>query len=175
MPLTLTFRDATPADTPAIVALVDRAFRGDASREGWTTEAELLDGRRTDDAAVREMITAPRDTLLLAHHAGTLLGSLLLRDEGAGTAYIGMLAVEPALQGQGFGRALLAEAERRVMAFGASTIRMTVIAQRAELVAWYERIGYHQTGEREPFPYGQPRFGVPKRDDLYFVVMKKAL
>ena len=175
MQLTLTFRDAAPADAAAIVALVDRAFRGDASREGWTTEADLLDGQRTDNSAVLEMIAAARDTLLLAHRDGTLVSSLLLRDKGDGSAYVGMLAVEPALQGHGVGRALLAEAERRALAFGASTMRMTVIAQRTELVAWYERLGYRRTGEREPFPYGQPRFGVPKRDDLYFVVMKKVL
>lgn len=172
----LTFRTAAPADAPAIVALVQSAYRGEASREGWTTEADLLDGQRTDTAGVLAAIAHAREQFVLAFEGGTLVASVLLRDEGGGTAYIGMLAVRPRLQGRGTGRALLAEAERlAVSGLGASTMRMTVIAQRTELLDWYQRRGYQPTGEREPFPYGDERFGRPRRSDLYFVVMKKAL
>jgi hypothetical protein len=52
---------------------------------------------------------------------------------------------------------------------------MTVIAQRQELIAWYQRRGYSLTGEARPFPTEDPRFGLPKRDDLGFVVLEKRL
>lgn len=135
----------------------------------------MLDGQRTDYDAVLTSITSPHEGILLAFDGPTLVASVLVRDEGAGTAYLGMLAVKPELQGRGSGRALVAEAERAAAAAGATGMRMTVIAQRPELIAWYERLGYARTGEREPFPYGNPRNGIPRRDDLYFVVMKKAL
>lgn len=171
----LTFRSAQPADADAVVALVECAYRGDASREGWTTEADLLDGQRTDSAAIHELIRGPLTRLVLAHTGALLVGSVLLAEERGGV-YLGMLAVDPSAQTQGVGRALLAEVERitRSERLG-DTIRMTVIAQRSELIAWYARRGYLATGEREPFPYGQPRFGLPRRDDLYFVVLQKKL
>lgn len=172
----LTFRTATPSDAMAVVALVESAYRGEASRAGWTTEADLLGGQRTDTEDVLARIADPRQRIVLAFEGGTLGGSVLLRDEGGGSAYTGMLAVRPTLQGRGTGRALLAEAERiAVSDMGATTMRMTVIAQRTELLAWYERRSYQLTGEREPFPYGDERFGKPARDDLYFVVLKKTL
>ncbi len=175
MPEHLTFRRASNSDIDTVVALIERAFRGEASRAGWTTEADLLDGRRTDAAAVGEVLGASNSRILLAEAGGHIVASVVLKDEG-GAAYLGMFAVDPTLQGGGIGRRLLEEAERVARAdLGATTARMTVIAQRPELIAWYERRGYRQTGEREPFPYGNERFGRPRRDDLYFVVMKKAL
>jgi ribosomal protein S18 acetylase RimI-like enzyme len=159
-----------------IVALVESAYRGEASRAGWTTEAHLLDGQRTDAGGVLATIGHPRERIILAFDGDALVGSVLLRDEGGGSAYVGMLAVRPLLQARGTGRALLAEAERIAASdLGATTMRMTVIPLRTELVAWYERQGYRATGEQEPFPYGDERFGRPRRDDLYFVVLKKAL
>jgi ribosomal protein S18 acetylase RimI-like enzyme len=169
------FRAAVAKDVPAIVALVESAYRGDASRAGWTTEADLLDGQRTDPGEVSSLISEPAARILLAESEEGLLGSVLLRDEG-GAVYIGMFAVRPGLQGQGLGRALLNEAER----VGRDELkrreaRMTVLVQRAELIAWYERRGYRRTGEREPFPYGDPLFGLPRRDDLAFEVLRKDL
>ncbi|MGE3403913.1 MAG: GNAT family N-acetyltransferase, partial [Vicinamibacterales bacterium] len=149
---------------------------GEASRAGWTTEADLLDGQRTDTASVLATIDASEERIVLAFDGDALVGSVLLRDEGRGSAYTGMLAVRPTLQGRGVGRALLREAERLAASeLAATTMRMTVIALRTELVAWYERQGYRRTGEREPFPYGDERFGRPRRDDLSFVVLRKAL
>jgi ribosomal protein S18 acetylase RimI-like enzyme len=171
----LRFRPAVPADVGAVVALVESAYRGDASRAGWTTEADLLDGQRTDATEVRALIEGPRSRVVLAEQDAALVGSVVLRDEG-GTAYLGMLTVRPTLQSAGIGRALVAEVERiAARELGATVMRMTVIAQRAELIAWYERRGYARTGEREPFPYGDPRFGRPRRDDLVFEVMRKPL
>jgi ribosomal protein S18 acetylase RimI-like enzyme len=163
----VTFRSARADDVPLVAALVQAAFRGEASRKGWTTEADLLDGQRTDEAALREIV----DQLVLAEDEGGLVGCCRVDDTG----YIGMISIAPARQATGVGRRLLAEAERRARRAGATRARMTVIRQRTELIAWYERRGYHRTGETEPFPYGDERFGLPKRDDLEFVVLEKGL
>lgn len=155
--------------------MVESAYRGDASRAGWTTEADLLDGQRTDAAAITELVRGQLTRIVLAHTAGALIGSVLLAEERDGV-YLGMLTVRPSAQAQGVGRALLGEVERitRAERLG-SRIRMTVIGQRSELIAWYARRGYLATGEHEPFPYGQPRFGLPRREDLYFAVLEKKL
>ena len=173
--LPLTFRRASLADVAAIVELVQRAYRGEASRRGWTTEADLLDGQRTDREEVSELIGARDARIVLAERGAQLCGSVLLKLED-GAVYVGMFAVEPALQAQGLGRALLAEVERiaRAERLG-SRLRMTVIGQRAALIAWYERRGYQRAGRREPFPYAEPRCGLPRRDDLYLEVLEKPL
>jgi ribosomal protein S18 acetylase RimI-like enzyme len=169
------YRRATLADVPAIVALVESAYRGDASRAGWTTEADLIDGQRTDPGKVTELITDPSSRILLAEQSGTIVASLLLSARSSDVR-LGMFAVRPALQGVGIGRLVLEEAERLCREeLKAARVDMTVIAQRPELIAWYERRGYQPTGEREPFPYGDVRSGLPKRNDLYFVVLRKTL
>ena len=169
------FRRAVNSDAGAIVALVESAYRGPSSRAGWTTEADLLDGQRTDEAEVAQVIDDPDSRILLVDDAKGLLATLLIRDEG-NRVYIGMFAVRPAAQGQGVGRALLAEAERISHdELGRSQARMTVLTARPELIAWYERRGYQRSDEREPFPYGDVRFGLPRRGDLVFQVLVKAL
>jgi len=175
----LRFRAAVSADNDAIVKLTQSAYRGDASRAGWTTEADLLDGQRTDAREVAELIANPNAMLLLAERDGQLLASCVverLSGEHAGDGYFGMFSVRPDLQGNGTGRALLAEAERVARdEWHARAMRMTVIDVRAELIAWYERRGYRRTGEYRPFPYGDPRFGIPKRNDLRFEWLVKDL
>ncbi|WP_432562958.1 GNAT family N-acetyltransferase [Kineococcus sp. SYSU DK003] len=169
----LTFRAATPADVPAVVALVESAYRGEASRAGWTTEADLLDGQRTDPDAVSATIADPSTVVLLAEQDGRVVGCCELRAAGA-VACFGMFAVDPAVQGGGIGRALLTHADTEAVArWRSPALEMTVIAQRADLLAWYERLGFVRTGERRPFPYGDERFGVPRRDDLEFVVLRR--
>jgi len=173
----LTFRFAGPRDVDDVVGLVQSAYRGDTSRQGWTTEADLLEGQRTDAAAVREVIEQADSVLLLARRNGTLVGScqLVCRELGEST-YFGMFAVCPGLQGVGLGRAVLAEAERVARArWGARAMRMTVIRQREELIDWYRRRGFESTGESEPFPYGDERYGIPLRDDLEFIVLEKRI
>jgi ribosomal protein S18 acetylase RimI-like enzyme len=127
--------------------------------------------------AVREIIDGVDSMVLLALLEGAPVGSCQLMRPGAEDgAYFGMFAVRPGLQGSGFGAALLAEAERTARAeWGSRTMRMTVIRQREELIAWYRRRGYELTGEREPFPYGDERYGIPLRDDLEFVVLEKRI
>jgi ribosomal protein S18 acetylase RimI-like enzyme len=172
----VSFRHATPADVAAIVQLVESAYRGEASRTGWTTEADLLDGQRTDAEAVTEMLRDPVSALLLAEEAGQLVGCCRLERRPGGEAYFGMFSVQPLRQGEGVGRQLLAEAERLARDdWAATAMVMTVITQRAELIAWYERRGYRRTGETEPFPYGNERYGVPRRPDLVFAVLAKPL
>jgi ribosomal protein S18 acetylase RimI-like enzyme len=172
----VSFRHATTADVPAIVQLVESAYRGEPSRTGWTTEADLLDGQRTDAEAVAEMLGDPASTLLLAEEAGQLVGCCGLERRPGGEAYFGMFSVQPLRQGGGVGRQLLAEAERLARDdWAATAMVMTVIEQRAELIAWYERRGYRRTGETEPFPYGNERYGVPRRPDLVFAVLAKPL
>jgi ribosomal protein S18 acetylase RimI-like enzyme len=174
--VTLTFRRAGDADVPSIVALVESAYRGDASRIGWTTEADLLDGQRTDALAVAALLRTPGSMVLLAEAAGQLVACCQLEQRPAAEAYFGMFSVEPGGQGQGVGRQVLAEAERIARdEWAATTMVMTVLAQRAELIAWYERRGYRRTGELRPFPYGDQRFGIPRRPDLVFEVLAKPL
>ena len=169
------FRYATPADCDAIVALVESAYRGEVSRQGWTTEADLLGGQRTDVQEISSILAEPGARLLLAIEGGQILGCVLLRREPEGI-YLGMLAIRPRLQAKGLGKQLLGEAEARACReFGVKQARLTVIEQRQDLIAWYLRRGYADTGRTEPFPYGDPRFGTPKRNDLRFIVMKKAL
>lgn len=176
---TLQFRDATVADIPALVDLVTRAYRGEASRAGWTTEADLLEGQRIDPDVLRGDIERPRSRVLLAERDGALVACAHVaveNDAGGEVGYFGMFAVDPDLQGGGTGRAVLAEAERVVReSFGLDRLQMTVIVQRTELIDWYVRRGYRRTGAFKPFPYGDERFGVPLRDDLRFEVLEKEL
>jgi ribosomal protein S18 acetylase RimI-like enzyme len=199
------FRPATAADVGAVVGLVQSAYRGESSRAGWTTEADLVEGVRADAATVGAVIADPRSVLLLLtrlpaspdaanHTAGAttdagampdagattdehneILACCHLRDDG-GRAYFGLFAVRPGLQGGGIGRAMMAEAQRLVVArWGAKEMWMTVISLRHDLIAWYERLGFALTGETQPFPYGNERFGLPKRSDLEFAVLAKPL
>ena len=170
-----TFRRATLDDVPALHALVESAYRGEASRAGWTTEADFLDGQRTDVDELTTLVRGPATRLLLAHEGASLVGCVMLREEPR-CAYLGMLSVRPGLQSSGIGRALLAEAERAAREdLGRGEMRMRVLSLRDTLLAWYERRGYRPSGEREPFPYDEPRAGTPKRADLEFVVLRKAL
>jgi len=171
----LAFRAATAADVPALVALVTSAYRGDASRAGWTTEADFLDGNRIDPEVLRQDIERPRSRVLVAERDDGLLACAhVCEDDGAG--YFGMFSVRPGLQGGGIGKAMLAECERIVgEEWALPAMRMTVIDIRDELIAFYQRRGYRRTGIRKPFPYGDPRFGIPLRDDLRFEVLEKPL
>ncbi|MBP9155541.1 MAG: GNAT family N-acetyltransferase [Xanthomonadales bacterium] len=171
----LQFRAADDSDTAVIVALVESAYRGGASRAGWTTEADLLDGQRIDIAGVREVIAKPQSRIVLAERQGQIIGCVQL-EKIDNHGYFGMFSVRPTEQGGGIGDALLREAERVVRdEFACTTMTCTVISIRAELIAWYQRRGFRSTGEFKPFPYGDARFGLPKRDDLRFEVFAKAV
>jgi GNAT superfamily N-acetyltransferase len=170
------YRRATVDDVDEIVGLVESAYRGEPSRAGWTTEADLLDGQRTDRAAVTDAVERQGSVILLTPQNGSLLGCCHLERRAGDVCYFGMFAVTPAAQSGGIGRQLLAEAERFArVKWGAVVMEMTVITQRRDLIAWYERRGYSSTGEMRPFPHGDERFGLPRRDDLAFEVLVKML
>ena len=166
-------RRAIPADVPAIVALVESAYRGDASRAGWTTEADFLDGRRTDADEVHGFVQ--RGHMIVGDEDGAIVACAVVAEED-GAGYFGMFSVVPARQGGGLGSRVLAEAERIVRdEWKLSVMRMTVIDIREELARYYERRGYVRTGKKKPFPYGDERFGIPRRDDLRFEILEKKL
>jgi len=171
----LQFRAAGIADVPAIVALVESAYRGDASRAGWTTEADFLEGRRTGPDDIEAILARDRSRILLAERDGELLACAHVAvEDGAG--YFGMFSVDPLRQGRGIGNLVLAEAERIAgEEWSCPMMRMTVIDIREDLIPFYERRGYRRTGIKKPFPYGDERFGLPKRDDLRFEVLEKPL
>lgn len=155
--------------------LVNSAYRGDSSKKGWTTEADLLDGQRTDSDSLLEMIKDPKAAILLAFEENELIGCVYLKNESS-HGYLGMLTVQPTLQAGGFGRRLLHASEDWVASeWRLPKMEMQVIRQRPELIAWYERRGYVVTDRRRPFPYGDAKFGLPKVKNLEFLILEKQL
>ncbi len=210
------FSYATHDDIDALVDLVNAAYRGEPGEDGWTTEAELLDGQRVDAAMLDETLDRPGAHVLLAHQGGALVACCELQrprrsgdlvppgevaahdvttkplheerklddppppehpdgvDEGA--AYFGMFSVKPGLQGSGVGRGVLEEAERIAREeWGATSLELTVIHVRDELIEWYERRGYERTERDKPFPSDAERFGKPRREGLKLAVLRKPL
>ena len=164
---------ATPADAGRLTQFVNSAYRGEEARQGWTTETDLLDGQRTDEAGVRDMLALPDAAMLLCLGAADeLLGSFHAQAKQP-LVYLSMLAVAPSGQGQGVGKFLLSAAENYGRQHGCTTSKMTVISVRSELIAYYERKGYHLTGATEPFPT-DPRYGIPKQP-LTLLVLEKPL
>ena len=177
----LRFRDAVRADVAAVVALVESAYRGDASRAGWTTEADFLDGQRVDPVGVTDIVSRLDSRVLLLEESvanggvAALLACCHLERQGD-ACYFGMFSVRPSQQAAGIGKMMLAEAERIARdEWGSRRLEMTVISIRSELIQWYLRRGYRQTGRFKPFPYGDERFGIPRRADLRFELLEKAL
>lgn len=170
----VTVRRASGADVEALVALVESAYRGDESRRGWTTEADLVAGRRTDRAEVSRAVAGPGQVMLAAERGGRLVGCCRLQLDHPGLAELGLFAVRPGLQGTGIGRMVMvaAEAEAR-HSWACVTMRLLVISVRAELLAWYGRMGYRPTGRTVPFP-ASPNI-VPLDAELHFSVLEKAL
>lgn len=161
-------RAAVEADLPHLHPIVERAYRGDSARAGWTHEADLITGERTDLETLRSLLDGP-SRLLLALDGGTILGCVNIADRGGGLAYLGLLCVDPQLQAGGIGRQLVAAAESAARdTFAATHVEMTVIDRRAELIAWYLRHGYAPSGETRPFP-------VPLDPPLSMTVLVKPL
>lgn len=175
MSLSVEFSTARSTDAAELAALVNSAYRGESSRAGWTTEEAILGGQRTDQALLREVIATPGTLVFLARRRddGELLACCQLERQGE-TAYVGLLTVKPSVQAGGLGRRLLEHVELFASReWNCSRVQMTVISLRSELIAYYERRGYRQTGERRAFPMHDPRFGLPKRDDFDLLVLEK--
>jgi ribosomal protein S18 acetylase RimI-like enzyme len=172
------FVPATQADIEELVTFVNNAYRGQAAEAGWASEAKMLAGQRIDSAMLGEMLSKDKLTILLMRDEehGALAGCVSLElTPGSTVGYLSMLSIDPQRQAEGLGRTLLSKAEGNFKDQGATRVRITVIWLRQTLIEWYERRGYRTTGEREPFPYEDQRFGVPLRDDLSFVVMEKPI
>jgi predicted N-acetyltransferase YhbS len=170
-----TLKPATVADLPEISALVNSAYRGDSSRAGWTTEADFLDGQRTDCESLSQEMQ--KGTILcLRDEDRQLVGCVFVENVSAdGSSYLGMLTVKPSLQAGGLGRELLEGAEALAYKLGAEKIVLGVVHIRASLIAWYQRRGYVANGQVLPFPYGDERFGIPLVKGLQFVLFEKSL
>lgn len=172
------FESITDADVPSVVSLMNRAYRGSGSSAGWNSESAYISGARTTETLLRADLRAKPGASFLKWvlpSSGQLSGCVWLEPMENGTWYLGSLATDPDQQNTGLGKTLLSAAEQWVRERGGSRVRMTVVNVRDTLIAWYLRRGYHRTGETEPFPYGDDRFGIPLRDDLTFVVLEKAL
>lgn len=170
-----TIKKAALADVPKLVSLINACYRGENSKQGWTTEADLIAGDiRTDDADVSGLMAHETSTFLKCDHPteGTV-GTVYLDKRGE-KLYLGMFSVNTKLQGAGIGKRMLEAAEAHAASLGCSAIFMQVISLRKELIAWYERFGYQLTGEVKPFDAGDGRFGKP-RMPLEFVIMEKKL
>ncbi|OLY93446.1 Predicted N-acetyltransferase YhbS [Cnuella takakiae] len=173
MSTTFTISAATKQDIMELDKLVNSAYRGDSSRAGWTTEADLLDGIRITAAGLNDILNKPGATILKAtDQAGALAGCVYLEQQ-PDAMYLGMLTVNPQLQNSGIGKQLMYAGEDLAKKGGIYKMRMTVISVRDTLIAWYQRHGYHPTGEKQPFP-NDPKFGLPKQQ-LEFIVMEKEL
>jgi N-acetylglutamate synthase-like GNAT family acetyltransferase len=170
MPIT----QATLADAAELTALVNSAYRGASSQQGWTSEAHLLDGIRIDEETMTEYLQAPDTTILkYTNDGGSIIACVYLLKYPGKRLYLGMLTVSPTLQAGGIGRQLLSEAEAWAVKLDCSTIFMTVITTRLELIDWYKRRGYTDTGKREPF-HDTKRFGIPK-EFIELMVLEKEM
>jgi ribosomal protein S18 acetylase RimI-like enzyme len=172
----LTIDTAGADDLAPLHRLIESAYRGDTARQGWTHEADLLDGQRIDTVMLAAMLNSADQRILVAREEATIIGCVAVTNQGDGICYLGLLTVDPTRQAGGLGRLLIDAAEDAARAlFGARRIEMTVIAQRDSLIAWYERRGYRRTGEQRPFPHGDTRFGIARDEILAFVVLDRAL
>jgi len=149
------------------------AYRGDSSRYGWTTEADLLEGCRTTLADIMVLLAQEDSLILLAKANGALLGTVLLLHQGR-QVEMSMFAVSPRHQGRGIGKQLLHHAEQTaIQRWGVKQSIMAVISSRQELIAFYQRRGYLLTGESKPFPVN-PALWTAKINDLSLSILAKA-
>lgn len=164
---------ASVADAKALDLLVNSAYRGESSRQGWTTETDLIEGTRIDEASLTELIKKKGTIVLICQEENELLGCVELRKD-EDKLYLGMLSVRPDRQGKGIGKIFLEAAEENAKQQHCSKIYMTVISIRKELIDWYVRHGYELTGEKKPFTVPDISWGIPKQE-LEFVVLEKRI
>ena len=162
-------RPALEADIPELHALVESAYRGETARAGWTHEADLLEGPRTSTEALQAVLADPDELLLLVQDGAAIVGSVQLTRLSPSTTYLGMLTVKPGRQSGGLGKWIMNAAEEEARRrFGAETMELSVVSQRAELIAYYGRRGYRETGELKPFP-------IPLDPPFFLAVLRKPL
>jgi ribosomal protein S18 acetylase RimI-like enzyme len=172
----LSFRLATKADCAQLAKLINEAYRGESSKKGWTTESNLLDGMRTDEEDLRKIVDRADSNILMAYSSeNKLIASVHLERRFGQICYLGMFTVNPEIQAQGIGKNLLSNAEKFAREiYKSERMQMTVITERHELIAWYERRGYQRTGKLMPFPVHE-KFGVLKVAKLEMEYLEKSL
>ncbi len=161
----------TAEDIPELNALVNVAYRGPESKHGWTSEADLVEGLRIDQEYLHQLFDRHDIIMLKCMIEDQLSGCVLLEKEKT-TCHLGMLSVVPVLQNQGIGKLLLQASEEVAKTQGCERIQITVISVRQELIDWYIRHGFADTGERQPFPTKDQTFGKPTKE-LEFLIMQK--
>jgi len=170
----LHFRPAVVSDAAELADLVNSCYRGDSSRAGWTTEADLLDGTRTNATEIENIIMREGSTILVCRDDDKIIGSVNV-ERRESSCYLGMLVVNPQLQGGGIGRQLIDAAEGYAHdVWNLEKMTMTVITSRSELIAYYERRGYHRTGEIKPFKIDDVH-GIPRVERIELEVLEKDL
>jgi ribosomal protein S18 acetylase RimI-like enzyme len=166
---------AQSTDIPELTVLINNAYRGEASKKGWTSEADLLEGSlRIDSQGLTKMMEDAESIILKCsgEKGEALLGCVYLQRR-KDFLYLGLLSVSPFYQARGIGKSLLIAATDHALHLRCSKIQMTVISVRLELIAWYQRHGFLKTGETAPFPH-DAKFGRP-RLPLEFLVLEKIL
>ena len=166
-------RKATLKNIPELVMLVNSAYRGEGSKKGWTTEADLLDGIRTDAESIEQMINKKNAVILQSFNNNDVLQGCVYLEKQKDKMYLGMLTVSPPEQTKGIGKQLLIVAENYANEQKCLLVEMTVISVRKELIAWYQKHGYKNTGKTKPFP-NDAKFGIPKQP-LEFIIMQKEI
>jgi ribosomal protein S18 acetylase RimI-like enzyme len=164
---------ATLEDVSSLNKLINSAYRGESSKKGWTTEANLLEGLRTTEQELTETIANHKNTILKFTRNNAIIGCVLLIEKEQ-QLYLGMLTVSPELQNSGIGKKLLQHAEIHASTLGLPKIVMTVISVREELISWYKRNGYIDTGVREPFPVNDVHISISNKP-LEFIVLEKKI
>jgi ribosomal protein S18 acetylase RimI-like enzyme len=167
-------RIANLQDVAPISQVLNSAYRGEASKQGWTTEAHLIAGEtRANESMLTEILLMPGSVMIvLENEQAEIVGTMNLQHHGD-KLYLGMLSISPGLQGKGSGKKLLKAAEEYARYQQMKSIYMTVITERTELIDWYKRHGYVDTGERKPFQE-DPLTGKHMRK-LEFMVLEKIL
>jgi ribosomal protein S18 acetylase RimI-like enzyme len=164
---------ATLENVSQLNTLINSAYRGESSKKGWTTEANILEGLRTNEKELSETILNPKNTILKFTENKQIIGCVLLVEKEQ-QLYLGMLTVSPELQNSGVGKKLLQQAALHALELGLPRIVMTVISVRDELIAWYKRHGYEDTGVREPFPASAVHIPITE-EPLEFIVLEKRI
>ena len=166
---------ANNSDISALNKLINSAYRGDESKKGWTTEAEILDGIRIDEETLTDYFKKTNVTILkCCDESGEIYGTVYL-ELNAPKLYLGMFAVSPVSQGKGIGKMLLKEAEAFALKHQCDRIAITVISTRSELIEWYRRHGYVETGNSIAFEEIEKPFGDPKTNNIRLIAMEKML
>ena len=165
---------ASQEDIPVLVDLLNSAYRAERSQKGWTSEAHLIAGEvRTDENNIKDVMEKEGSVFLkYLDEDQKISGCVNLQKHPRGI-YLGMFSVDPDQQGAGIGKKLLMAAESHAKTVGSPTIYMYVISVREELINWYKRYGYRETGERVPFP--EDDLTGQHLQDLEFMILEKAM